>query len=691
VISPLSRFTDLTIGTVESVAPGEVKVLLDPDAPQATALNTGQPTRFPRLNGFVLLPNEAGAMVGLVTWLGIERSAFPKRTGLRDFGLVDLPFPSRRLSVNPVGTLRATRDEHGAVTYELERGVVAFPSVGDPVLLPTDDQLRAIIEAAGTNRRLPIGVSPLAGDATVSVDPDRLFGRHLAILGNTGSGKSCSVAGLIRWSLHAAEHPSGQPHARFVILDPNGEYTKAFADLGQSVQVYQPGPPRAGAKPLTVPAWIWNSHEWAAFTRASTQTQQPLLVQALRSLRAGTQAGAAPPTKLARLLKGYRAMLAQRLGGGPGEYSGFGKAKNCGVMLQNLGSGAAPYLDAVPEVAGPLEDLLQAVGQTAESRFWSTTKGLEGFDDFSEPELVAIREAIDAVLDLLPDVPEGGANEDAPIPFDPHELADHLELLADGLGQSAHVGGLLIRIRTLLADERLGPVIAPKDPPTFEDWLASFLGSGDSSLPQITVLDLSLIPADTLHLITAVIARVLFEATQRYRKLRREELPTVLVLEEAHSFIRWSNTAEVEDAAADLCRKTFERIAREGRKFGLGLVLSSQRPSELSATVLAQCNTFLLHRVVNDRDQDLLKRLVPDNLAGLFRELPNLPSRQAILLGWAAPVPVLVEINELLPEHRPNSADPRFWEIWTGAAPRPLEWPPVVQDWIGTTTLPAET
>src|SRR5690242_2044183 len=101
----IERIATLTVGTVESVAPGEIKVLLELDAPQDTALNTGTPTRFPRINGYVLIPNESGAVVGLVVWLGVERSAFPKRTGLKDFGLIDLPFPLRKMTLTPVGTL----------------------------------------------------------------------------------------------------------------------------------------------------------------------------------------------------------------------------------------------------------------------------------------------------------------------------------------------------------------------------------------------------------------------------------------------------------------------------------------------------------------------------------------------------------------------------------------------------------
>ena len=113
------------------------------------------------------------------------------------------------------------------------------------------------------------------------------------------------------------------------------------------------------------------------------------------------------------------------------------------------------------------------------------------------------------------------------------------------------------------------------------------------------------------------------------------------------------------------------------------MVLSSQRPYELSPTVLAQCNTFLLHRIVNDSDQDLVRRLVPDSIGGMLRDLPSLPSRQAILLGWATPLPVLVEMTELDKAQRPHSDDPDFWDVWTGKKERSIEWQSVADDWTG--------
>ena len=182
---------------------------------------------------------------------------------------------------------------------------------------------------------------------------------------------------------------------------------------------------------------------------------------------------------------------------------------------------------------------------------------------------------------------------------------------------------------------------------------------------------------------------MVFEALQRYRKLNGEVLPTVIVMEEAHTFVkRYPSDAENQNSAA-ICCQVFERIAREGRKFGLGLVLSSQRPSELSPTVLSQCNTFLLHRISNDRDQELVNRLVPDNLRGLLRELPSLPSQHAILLGWASELPVLTRMRDLPHEHRPQSDDPDFWDVWTGKdqagkpVERPIDWGGLARDWQG--------
>ena len=206
-LTPIAYADSLRIGTIDFVSPDEIKVVLEIEAPDAVALNTGTPRPFPRVNGYVLVPSEQGHLVAQVEWISFERSPYPKRKGMQDFGLVDLPYPLRKMKLNPLGCLIFEGNDEDKDRFVFRRGVEAYPTVGDPVLLPTQEQLRSIIES-GDNRRVMIGNSPLAANAEVRIDPDRLFGRHLAVLGNTGSGKSCTVAGLIRWSMEEAKRAS---------------------------------------------------------------------------------------------------------------------------------------------------------------------------------------------------------------------------------------------------------------------------------------------------------------------------------------------------------------------------------------------------------------------------------------------------------------------------------------------------
>ena len=324
---------DRAIGTVEEVSASRIYVRLDPDAPQTTALNTGAPAGFPRLNGYLLVPNEGGATVGVITKVEVARLPHPKRRGMQDFALVDLPFPARMVSLTPLGTLIAKPGSTGGeLAFEVCRGVDVFPSVGDPVLLPTEGQLRAIVEGegAGQPRRVLIGTCPTAASAPVHVDPDKLFGRHLAVLGNTGAGKSCSVAGLIRWSLDAARTArtgagrSGEPNARFIVLDPNGEYARAFEGL--NARLFQVTP-QGGAAALKVPAWLWNGEEWAAFTGAAPGVQRPILFDAIRRLRSEVGTPDAFQTKVRRRVKNYRnrlRLILQTAG-----HMGFPKRADC--------------------------------------------------------------------------------------------------------------------------------------------------------------------------------------------------------------------------------------------------------------------------------------------------------------------------------------------------------------------------
>lgn len=693
-MTPLAYTDSLRIGTIDFVSPDEIKVLLDIEAPDGTALNTGTPRSFPRVNSYVLLPSDNGYLVGQVEWITIERSQYPKRTGMQDFGLVDLPYPLRKMSLNPLGTLAYKDDDKdGNQRYEFKRGVSSFPTVGAPVLLPTKSQLRDIVES-GENRRVKIGTSPLAEGAEVMIDPDRLFGRHLAVLGNTGSGKSCSVAGLIRWSLDAAKkkrreitaNPDAEPNARFIVLDPNGEYANTFKDMTNArVFAVEPG---EGVEQLQIPMWFWNSNEWSSFTQASAKTQRPTLIQALRSVRDGIfDTVATPSHDMRRYLRTLVSITQiERNAGNP--WKGGGPTKGFKEKLIAWKEGliqSSTFAPAETTALNELKDDLDIIIAN-HPKDWPSP-----FSITEVNQLLAKLSETHSVFggsdtDILP------IDADIPRPFTGDQFLKSIEANAELLGVSEYVETMIMRVRTILSDSRMKVVSGDAENITLDGWLNDYIGNNQASNGSVTVIDLSLVPAEVVHIITAVIARMTLESLQRYRREHKgKTLPTVLVMEEAHTFIkRYKDDGENQSSVA-VCCQVFEKIAREGRKFGLGMVLSSQRPSELSPTVLSQCNSFLLHRISNDRDQELVHKLVPDNLRGLLRDLPSLPARNAILLGWASELPVLVEMNHLPDEHRPKSDDPDFWAVWSGEGlaedengnpiEREVDWKTITDKW----------
>ena len=689
--APFEQAGSLRIGTVDFVSPDRIEVALDIEAPESVALNTGVPRPFPRVNSYLLIAVDEGFLAGQVEWLTVERSAFPKRRGMRDFGLVDLPYPLRKLRLNPLGMLREMAEGH----FVFRRGVDTLPSVGATVVLPTEVQLRSIIES-GEQRRVKIGTSPIAGSADVCVDPNRLFGRHLAVLGNTGSGKSCSVAGLIRWSLEQAEKVRvalssaqspeqghvGRPNARFIILDPNGEYSRAFHDGDPTVQtrIFKVDSADSGTV-LKVPLWFWNSAEWCSFTQASTRTQRPALMHALRFVRDGhTEPTGGASHEMRRFLRTLVSTISiEQNTGSP--WGTFPKPKSFFEKLVKWKSGLESDLESFEgDQYKKLKKLVDKLNVLCEAR----QKQYSHYD-FTRQEienLLTVTRDAHAVFggtesdEIPPDV-------DAPRPFEGTSLLRSVEAAAEMLNVPEYVETLLVRIRALLTDTRMKPIMGGATDISLKQWLEDYIGADDAKSGCVSVIDLSLVPPDVVHVVTAVIARMIFEALQRYVKLNDTVLPTVLVMEEAHTFIkRYRDDVENIDAAS-VCCQVFERIAREGRKFGLGLVLSSQRPSELSPTVLSQCNTFLLHRISNDRDQEIVHRLVPDNLRGLLRELPSLPSQNAILLGWASELPILVKMNDLPKPQQPRSDDPEFWNVWTGKEEREIDWNTIAEDWQG--------
>jgi DNA helicase HerA-like ATPase len=516
-----------------------------------------------------------------------------------------------------------------------------------------------------------------------------LFGRHLAVLGNTGSGKSCTVAGLIRWSLDQAKvgkSDGERQNARFIILDPNGEYHRAFQDY-KNARIFSVDP-KDSEKLLNVPLWFWNSNEWCTFTQATDRSHRPLLKRALREIRNGGRLEQNPDFELRRKVTSILSSLRNQIRNG-NSYEGWKlgpKLQAYKTDLVNYSNQYTNHRTNLGKLAKTIENIINAPNQTYQRR----DGGGIGYNDFPVSVFDRLDKGISKFLSTIGGLLyQEGPNEDSPIPFVGSQFADHIESLAEAEHNPQFFDYFIMRIRTMLSDVRIKPILETVNTLTLAQWLSDYIGDSSKSDGTISILDLSLVPVEIVHIITAVISRMIFEALQRYRKLHAEHksLPTVLVMEEAHTFVKRYNNDSENYTAATICCQVFEKIAREGRKFGLGLVLSSQRPSELSPTVLSQCNTFILHRISNDRDQELVFKLVPDNLRGLLRDLPSLPSQNAILLGWASELPLLVRMNTLPEEQRPQSDDPDFWAVWTGVdekgqkVNRIVNWQKVADDW----------
>ncbi len=620
------------VGIVDSVSAYEVKAYLLDSAPRNVALSGGI-SLFPRINGFLIIPNETGSLVGMITWVGYNHQKTENE--------VELPKGSRMISLTILGHIE--NSIHGKI---FERGAFSLPTVGDQIVLPSDEELALIVknDSKGT---ISIGTAPLNGNQEVKLPVNELFGRHLAVLGNTGSGKSCTVAGLIRWSVEQTMSISRKsPNSRFIILDPNGEYDHAFNDLDVDVYKFKVTPEdNSNDLQLRIPAWMWTSNEWASIFQASDRTQKPILREALRTLRSASDVDATGKTIVAVIqqrvvyLKNFLQVAVSSQ-----QYIAKDTRTKFGTEFLKRVESIEYTVSQLTD--GELKQQINEICNNAKSilaSYHGIYNGHDYYNIFDTQIIESYLESLKAIIgewgneDTISDI-----NEDDPIEFSLQELPGYITTIAEQTSAAQFVDFMTIRIRSMLRNARLSSVIGNYPPVNLLDWINNYLGtkSGDEIRGKICIIDLSLLPSEMIHLMVGTIARLTFESLQRYRRFYNSELPTLLVMEEAHNFIhRYSD----DDAGSEkLCSQVFEKIAREGRKFGLGLLVSSQRPAELSPTVLSQCNSYIIHRIVNDRDQEMVKRMVPDNLGNILSELPALPTRKAIILGSAISIPTIV-------------------------------------------------
>lgn len=264
---------------------------------------------------------------------------------------------------------------------------------------------------------------------------------------------------------------------------------------------------------------------------------------------------------------------------------------------------------------------------------------------------------------------------DSPIPYAIKALLDILNAdnTTKGVGKNgAPVLGewenkltrFISRMEAKLEDRRYGFMFTPPAAANTYVWLAAQIAKllGSNGGKGIKIIDFSEVPSDVLPVVTGTLARLLYDV--QFWMTAEKRTPVTLLCDEAHLYLPVRDDA---DAVQRQALGAFERIAKEGRKYGFSLLVVSQRPSDVSRTILSQCNNFLSLRLTNDVDQGVIKRLMPDSLAGLTSVLPLLDTGEALMLGDAVLLPSRIKLD--LPKVAPDSATRDFWKDWGAQAP----------------------
>lgn len=284
------------------------------------------------------------------------------------------------------------------------------------------------------------------------------------------------------------------------------------------------------------------------------------------------------------------------------------------------------------------------------------------------------------VGNIEPTICEGKSNNDRlsfdrdkPIPFELKDFITHIDKVqgrkdgkSENLAQTAgrdKIDGILKKLRILQSNPQLNFLLNEYNKETslsLPQVLAQFVGkSNDEVDKDMRIIDISGLPNEVAGLLTAIIARLLFQYKLWQNKEERKTDPLVIVCEEAHRYVPNIGEAQYKEA-----QSAIRRIAKEGRKYGIGLMLVSQRPSDVESTVLSQCNSWLILRLTNSSDQQHVSNFLPDSLAGLTKILSSLTRREAIFVGEAATLPSRIRIRELDDDQLPDSSDIDFIDGW---------------------------
>lgn len=642
-----------------------------------------------RINSYLIIPVGSDRIVALITRVKMqEEPEFDK-----DKQSISLPSSSRYVTATMLGTIESVNN-----CDQFIQGVYNFPVLDNPVWYVTTEDLNKIFDYKEnedinyTNDfYLPIGKSPAFPDYDVKICPDQFFVKHAAILGNTGSGKSCTVASILH-SLFSfkfqvkAENDSKEykesylQNAHFIIFDTNGEYKNAFVtegDMFKRINAFH-----VGEIGLKVPYWFMNWDDFDYLFEPSAGTQAPILKRAIGLARNKDES-----SKANILNKVLDASLNEIINLAYGEeewkFSAKKKDNNRNYDPNNeivqLSKELNRYDDENLKKLSSLFSILGKNDLTLTEKAKSIEQ-IEGIYKEYKESIIAKQITNDKNIDL----PTWFNYKELITKFIDAAIDEHE---GSKTRISEYLSTLRLRLESFLSDSRIAEPLLLETQEDFSESLSKFLSFvfGDfyrffktentdtfsvyysgipeqnqnkSQVSQITILDLALVPFDVLENITGVIGRLIIEFVSHFQPKDRGKYPIVLILEEAQNYIPEKNRKDSESIA----KRVFERIAREGRKYGISLIISSQRPAELSKTVLSQCNSFIVHRLQNPDDQKYIRGLVSSANSDILDQLPILPQQHATIMGDCVRTPVQVKINTVDP--KPNSDNPQFVQKW---------------------------
>ena len=494
-------------------------------------------------------------------------------------------------------TVQLVGEGHPATGFD--RGISQFPTVGDSAHLVTEYDLRTIYGRPQDPRFVQVGRLASANSIPALVEIDKLVTRHSAVVGTTGSGKSTTVAGL----LAALSESSLYPSARILVIDIHGEYGKALSDRAA---VFRINPDRSrGERPLYIPYWAMTVDELLPITLGSIENvgDRGHVIDLITELKA----------------------VALK------------KWPRTGVTVDGI-SVDNPVPFSIHKFWFDLHCEMRATHYVREGEPQSR--------DTWALELDAAQKPVQA----------GDAMKVTPPRFYPPKDTkgdpEKIRLSRSNLAISRNVDALGSKLRDTRFDFLLRPgPYRPDEEGKVEKDLDDLLSEWLGEIRPISILDLSGIPPAIQSEIVGSVLRITYDALFWARNLPEggRERPLLIVLEEAHAYLDEKQIASV----------SVRRIAKEGRKYGIGMMLVSQRPAEIHQTILSQCGTIFALRLSNSVDRGHVKGAASDNLEGLFSMLPVLRTGEAIIVGEAVNLPIRTLIDRPNSRRRPDSADPK--------------------------------